>query len=93
MVDIMVKEEDASRINRIVERFKFASVTEAAQIKTEIQRTKSEKSQGDKSVDELLGAPLKKRRYKQKPLYGKDREIPSVRAYLRKAKQNRRGYF
>ena len=60
MVDIMVKEEDASRINRIVERFKFASVTEAAQIKTEIQRTKSEKSQGDKSVDELLGAPLKK---------------------------------
>ena len=38
MVDIMVKEEDAPRINRIVERFKFASVTEAAQIKTEIQK-------------------------------------------------------
>lgn len=43
MVDIMVKEEDAPRINRIVERFKFASVTEAAQIKTEIQKSREEK--------------------------------------------------
>lgn len=43
MVDIMVKEEDAPRINRIVERFKFASVTEAAQIKTEIQKSRGEK--------------------------------------------------
>lgn len=44
MVDIMVKEEDAPRINRIVERFKFASVMEAAQIKTEIQKSREEKS-------------------------------------------------
>jgi hypothetical protein len=44
MVDIMVKEEDAPRINRIVERFQFASVTEAAQIKTEIQKSREEKS-------------------------------------------------
>lgn len=45
MVDIMVKEEDAPRINRIVERFKFASVTEAAQIKTEIEKSREKKSQ------------------------------------------------
>lgn len=44
MVDIMVKEEDAPRINRIVERFKFASVTEAAQVKTEIEKSWEEKS-------------------------------------------------
>jgi len=52
MVDIMVKEEDALRINRIVERFKFASVTEAAQIKTEIQKSREEKSQakGEKAA-------------------------------------------
>ena len=52
MVDIMVKEEDAPRINRIVERFKFASVTEAAQIKTEIQKSREEKSQikGEKAA-------------------------------------------
>lgn len=52
MVDIMVKEEDAPRINRIVERFKFASVTEAAQIKTEIQKSREEKAQakGEKAA-------------------------------------------
>lgn len=43
MVDIMVKEEDAPRINRIVERFQFASVTEAAQVKTEIEKSREEK--------------------------------------------------
>lgn len=43
MVDIMVKEEDAPRINRIVERFRFASVTEAAQVKTEIEKSREEK--------------------------------------------------
>lgn len=44
IVDIMVKEEDAPRINRIVERFQFASVAEAAQIKTEIQKAREEES-------------------------------------------------
>ncbi len=53
MVDIMVKEEDAPRINRIVERFKFASVTEAAQIKTEIQKSREEKAKsGEKGSAE-----------------------------------------
>ena len=44
MVEVVVNEEDAARINRIVERFKFASVTEAAQIKTEIEKSREEKS-------------------------------------------------
>ena len=44
MVDVMVKEEDAPRINRIVERFQFASVTEAAQIKTEIEKLREQKA-------------------------------------------------
>ena len=44
MVDIMVKEEDAPRINRIVERFRFASVSEAVQVKTEIEKSREEKS-------------------------------------------------
>ena len=30
LVDVIVKEEDAPRINRIVDRFQFASVTDAA---------------------------------------------------------------
>ena len=44
LVDVIVKEEDAPRINRIVDRFQFASVTEAAKIKTEIERTRAEGS-------------------------------------------------
>ena len=44
MVDIMVKEEDAPRINRIVERFKFATVTEAAQVRTEIEKARETKA-------------------------------------------------
>lgn len=68
MVDIMVKEEDASRINRIVERFRFASVTEAAQIKTEIQKSREEKQksgtkevQGEKSAAKEKSVPKQER--------------------------------
>lgn len=129
MVDVVVKEEDAPRINRIVERFKFASVTEAAQIRTEIEKSREEKShrksreassgktrpdtgkpkqkeeppqdqkamsgktpaapqqerpeksQEDRLMDELFGEPGKERGETTKPLFGKEREIPSVRAY------------
>ena len=45
---MIVKEEDAPRINRIVDRFQFASVTEAAKIKTEIERTTCRKSKSRK---------------------------------------------
>ena len=51
LVDVIVKEEDAPRINRIVDRFQFASVTEAAKIKTEIERTRAEKAKAGKSAD------------------------------------------
>ena len=37
MVDIMVKEEDAPRINRIVERFKLSAVEEKTQVETEVE--------------------------------------------------------
>jgi len=51
MVDIMVKQEDAPRVNRIVTRFQFASVKEAAQIKTEIQKSREEKGGISKSEE------------------------------------------
>lgn len=51
MADIMVKEEDAPRINRIIERFQFASVSEAAQVKTEIERSREgKKGQKEKAA-------------------------------------------
>ena len=53
MYDIMVKEEDASRINRLVERLKLASVNEAAKVKTEIEKSRKEKH--DTSERSLCG--------------------------------------
>ena len=54
LYDIMVKEEDAPRINRLVERFKLTSVTEATDIKNEIEKTREEKVENvtDKKVPE-----------------------------------------
>ena len=62
MTDIIVKEEDAARINRIVERLQLASVGDTAKIKT--------KSEEDKLMEELLGEPIQKE--------GKKQENPSL---------------
>ncbi len=73
MVDIMVRAEDASKINRIVERFKLATV-DAASIKHDIEQSRGQqqdgqapleqaapqKDQADELLDELLGAPIQK---------------------------------
>ncbi len=50
MCDIMVRAEDASKINRIVERFKLATV-DTASIKSEIQKSRAVK-QAEKTPDE-----------------------------------------
>lgn len=80
MVDIMVKEEDAPRINHIVERFKFASVTEAAQIKTEIQKSREEKAQakGEKAAPgkEKTKEPPKKKPSPEKTQTGEPQSQP-----------------
>lgn len=46
MVDVMVRAEDASKINRIVERFKLSTV-DAASIKSEIEKSREERSSGE----------------------------------------------
>lgn len=45
LCDIMVKADDAPKISRVIERFKFATV-DKAKIESEIVKTKTEKSQG-----------------------------------------------
>lgn len=47
MCDIMVKAEDAPKINRVVETFKFATV-DKARIESEIIQSKAERTQGAK---------------------------------------------
>ncbi len=56
LVDVMVRAEDASKINRIVERFKLATV-DAATIKSEIEKSRETKN-GEKSILEK-GIPEK----------------------------------
>ena len=51
MIDIMTKEEDASKINRIVERFKLATV-DMAIINSEIEKIKEEKSKGVEPISQ-----------------------------------------
>lgn len=61
LVDIMVKQEDAAKVNRIAERFDFAKVTTAKieeefKEKSEVKETQ-EKSKDEQMVDELLSEP------------------------------------
>lgn len=74
MVDIMVRAEDASKINRIVERFKLAAV-DTVSIKRDIEKSKAEKTAApfapeqekpdkeadDRLLDDLMGVPVKRR--------------------------------
>ena len=64
IVDIMVRAEDASKINRIVERFNLATV-DTASIKSEIQKSKDSKDKGvviksveERIVDDILSKPI-----------------------------------
>ena len=69
MVDIMVRAEDASKINRIVKRFDLGTY-DGATIKSEIVKDKAEKnakdmgvqekSAEDKLVDDILSKPVQK---------------------------------
>ena len=81
MVDIMVRAEDASKINRIVERFKLATV-DTVSIKRDIEQSKADKTassapeqekpdkaEDDRLLDDLLGAPVQKE--EQKMLSGR----------------------
>lgn len=74
MVDIMVKESDASKINRIAERFKFARV-DTATIEKELEKEKEErnameqaKSEDEKFIDDVLSQPEPKEKVKEQEI-------------------------
>lgn len=69
MVDIMIKEEDAGKMNRIAERFNFKDI---ATIKKEMEKDKeeklaklAEKSEDEIFIDEIM--PVTKENEKQTP--------------------------
>ena len=82
MVDIMTKEEDASKINRIVERFKLATV-DMATIESEIEKIKEEKAKGHEPVSEKTKM---KKEEKKKPL--KKEEQQNINPTLGKVKES-----
>ena len=55
MVDVMVRAEDASKINRIVEKTKTEKTPPAAP-----EQEKPDKAADDRLLDDLLGAPIRK---------------------------------
>lgn len=90
MVDVMVRAEDASKINRIVERFKLATV-DTASIKQEITRSWEEKESApaapeqdtpqkdaeDILLDDMMGAPIQKEQPSQEnPTAAKTEKSP-----------------
>ena len=80
MVDVMVRAEDASKIDRIVERFKLTTV-DAAAIKHDIEQSRAERDEAlpppehtrpgrdsmDELVDEMLSPPGKEARSPANP--------------------------
>lgn len=84
LVDIMVRAEDASKINRIVERFKLATV-DAASIKHEIEKSRAEKTaeppvpekgDEDRLLDDLMKAPVKEEKKIPNPTGARTEKSP-----------------
>ncbi len=95
--DIMVKEEDAPRINRIVERFQLASVARAAETQTETGKAEKNsqaeqekerplKSREDLLVDELLEGRAGRERAVENPSLAK-----AEKTHLSEPASGRRG--
>ena len=72
LVDIMVKQEDAPKVNRIIERFKLSAV-DMVEIKTEVEKDKMNemledakergvqiKSNEEKLVEDIMSKPIQK---------------------------------
>ena len=100
IIDIMVRAEDASKINRIVERFKLSSYDEAT-IRSEIEKTKSEraskdkgfkiKSEEDRVKDEEKTVPIKKEEQAVNPHLAKTEKSPQSKPSSRMQKTSDQG--
>jgi len=95
MCDIMVRAEDASKINRIVERFSLATVDTAA-IKTEIEKSRAEKTEpvrdtpADKNVDAFLDELMGSEHVKQDNMPNPTTEAPSRSVQSEPSSKNRK---
>ena len=79
MVDIMVRAEDASKINRIVQRFKIATYDEA-ELRNENAKTKEEKAKPKTQDEKQIGV-------EQKDIETKEKEEEELNPIQKEAKQ------
>lgn len=101
LVDVMVRAEDASKINRIVERFKLSTV-DVASIKSDIEKSRSdkdtahgepergvmEKSEEDKLIDDMLGEPSRREDRVSNPTVRTEKSPPSEPTSKKRSKSD-----
>lgn len=99
VIDIMVRAEDAAKINRIVERFDLSSYDEAT-IRSEIQKTKEmkskdkgvkNKSQQERVKDEKVKEPIKKEEQSLNPHLAKTEKSPQSKPSSKMQKTSDQG--
>lgn len=97
VVDIMVKAEDAAKINRIVDRFKLSDYDEVT-IRSDIEKTRIEKNKGvitkttqQKDNEEKQDKPIKKEDYSLNPHLAKTEKSPQSKPSLEMQKTSDQG--
>lgn len=90
-IDIIVREEDGAKIQRIVDRFKLATVDQAAIIsdsqrdvadRKAVEREASEKSRGQRIYEETIGVqPQKEKNAPENPTAAKTEKSPPSRHF------------
>ena len=86
-VDIIARADDASKIQRIVERYKFvttdkATVVEESQSRV-TERDEQKKDEPERTPGERIAAEAIRKETRSKPFFSEDRQRPSVRAKLK----------
>ncbi len=84
IVDIMVRAEDASKINRIVDRFKMSRYDDIS-IRSSVEKSKNEKNSNDKGVKEKTP----QEREKDKPLKKEEQSLNPHLAKTEKSPQSK----
>ena len=97
VTDILVKAEDASKINRIVQRFNLARFDEVA-IRGEIQKTKDLKTKGvkqksveDRVKEEIVKNPIKKEDNSLNPHLAKTEKSPQSKPFSKEREISDKG--
>ena len=97
IVDIMVRAEDAAKINRIVDRFKLSTYDEVS-IRSEIEKTKESKTIGvktkdikTKEIEQEINKPIKKENESLNPHLAKTEKSPQSKPSLKMQENSDQG--